>query len=468
MIGLALWISMCGLGCDSPGPGTVQDSSVGEDSASTEGVFEGAYSADQATTRLYATEGQQHAGRVLTTGDLDGDGVEELVVTTVRDDEYEGGAWVLNGLPAGAGELPDHSVRLEGDASTRGAGRSASIGDVDGDGLGDLLLSAPYPGSDRLLLLPGPIDKDIDLADVTRVFLGADDDTTGHHVQLLDLNDDGLADIVSGAPGRFGTSDAGAVILLFAPFYEGETDLRAEADATLLGAENGDGSGRTLQAGGDIDGDGIADLLVGGPYADREGADRGVVHVVLGPFDGTVDLSDAQAELRGELPGDLAGVSLGLADVDGDGLADPVVGAQRQPEVMDGAVYVLTSTPQGTVDLGASEVVIRGESSGWALGWSIAARDIDGDGRAELLLGALSANSTGVAYLFDDPEFGSLTTADADAWILGESSGAGTGMGVALGDLDGDGFGDLVVGAPMEASAGENGGAVYVQLSGAE
>lgn len=467
MTGLTLWISIWSIGCN--GPGTVQVSPGDtQDSATTEGIFAGPYSADQATVRLYATEGQQHAGRVLATGDLDGDGIEELVVTTVRDDEYEGGAWVLNSLPSGAGDLPDHSVRLEGDASTKGAGRSASIGDVDGDGLGDLLLSAPYPGSDRLLLLPGPIDKDIDLADVTRVFLGADGDTTGHQVQLLDLNDDGLADIISGAPGRFGTSDAGAVMLLFAPFNEGTTELRTQADATLFGAEDGDGSGRTLCAGGDIDGDGLADMLVGGPYADRAGQDRGVVHVVLGPFDGSLDLSDAQAELQGELPGDLAGVSLALADVDGDGLADPVVGAQRQAEVLDGAVYVLTSTPKGMVDLSASEMVIRGESSGWALGWSAAARDIDGDGRAELLLGALTANASGAAYLFDDPEFGSMTTADADAWLIGESSGAATGMGVALGDLDGDGFGDLVVGAPMESGAGENGGAVYLQLSGGE
>jgi hypothetical protein len=335
----ALYVGFCIGACGEPEPVTPQDSEE------VTGLFTGDYLAHQASVRLFATEPQQHAGRVLAAGDIDGDGVDELVVTTVRDEDYEGGAWLLHSLPNGAGTFSEHGTRMEGDPSTRGAGRAASIGDVDADGLGDLLISAPYPGSNALMLLSGPIDQHVDLGNVTRRFVGDEGDTTGHDAQLLDMNGDGLADVISGAPGRFGTSDVGAVMLVYAPFDEGTTNLRTDADATLLGAKAGDGAGRTLAAGGDVDGDGAADLLIGAPYADREGEDRGVVHLVLGPFEGDIELSDARAELRGERPGDLAGMDLALADVDEDGLGDLIVGAPLEPTGGDngGAVYIQLS-----------------------------------------------------------------------------------------------------------------------------
>jgi hypothetical protein len=340
--------------CRSPavdsGPGQDSDGPP-HDTGAGEPVFSGDYPVEQASVRLYASEPQQHAGRVLASGDVDGDGAEELLVTTVRDDDYEGGAWLLSALPEGQGSLEEHGLRLEGSGSTLGAGRAASLGDTDGDGLADLLISAPYPGSDALLLLAAPFEQDLELAEAGTRLAGEDGGTTGHDAQLVDLDGDGLCDVVAGAPGGFGSSDAGAVFLVHAPIAEGTTSLALEARATLAGAEPGDGAGRTVRAGGDVDGDGLADLLAGAPYADREGADRGVVHLVLGPLQGSSSLSDAQAELRGENPGDLAGLDLALFDVDGDGLADPIIGAQGPAAQLQGAVYVLTSLPEGVVHL---------------------------------------------------------------------------------------------------------------------
>jgi hypothetical protein len=469
---LVLFLCAChSPGVDSSAPVDSDPPTIPDDTGTVATpAFAGDYPAGQASVRLYATEPQQHAGRVLAVGDVDGDGVEELVVTTVRDEDYQGGAWLMHNLPEGSGTFPEHGLRFEGDTSTLGAGRAASLGDIDGDGLADLLLSAPYAGSSALLLTPAPFEQDIELAEVTMRFEGVDGATTGHDAQLVDMNADGLADVVAGAPGSFGSDDAGSAMLVYAPFDDGTSSLALATDASFAGAEPGDGAGRTLRAGGDVDGDGLADLLVGAPYADRQGTDRGVVHLLLGPFEGASDMSDARAELQGENPGDLAGLDLALADVDGDGRADPVVGAQGSASSFEGVVYVLTSVPVGALDLGAAELEIRGEQPGWGLGWALAARDIDADGRAELLLGALAARdgegSPGAAYLFDDPEPGAWSTADATARVIGETDGAYTGMGVALGDLDGDGLGDLIVGAALEASGGEAAGAVYVQLSG--
>ncbi len=434
-------------------------------------VFTGDYDLAQASARLYAVEEQQHSGRVLGLGDLDGDGDDDLVVTTVRDDEYQGGAWLITDLPDGRATLPEVGIRLEGEPSTLGAGRSVGVADVDGDGLADVLLGAPYPGTSSLFLLRSPITQDMDVADAEVRLMGQDGDYSGHGSDLVDVSGDGLADVIVGAYGSdLGGTGSGAVFIARAPFEPGSGSLTQVAAATLVGAEPGDGVGRVVRGGGDVDGDGLVDLLVGASFSDRHGVDRGLAHLVLGPFAGTMDLADAQATLLGEASGDYAGMDIALADVDGDGRVDPIVGAQGSPSELVGAVYVFTALPSGVLDLGSSTLVIRGEQPGWVLGWSVAARDIDADGRAELLLGAIGASeggeSPGAAYLFDDPSSGAWTTADADARLLGETHGSYTGLGVALGDLDGDGWGDLIVGAPLEPSAGEAGGAVYVLTTG--
>jgi hypothetical protein len=451
---------------DDTGPATSHD-----DTGVTAPGFEGDYPLADASARLYAVEPQQHSGRVFGVGDIDGDGDDDLVVTTVRDDEYEGGAWLIPDLPGGRATLPEVGIRIEGSVDTLGAGRSVGVGDTDGDGLADVALGAPYPGTSSVFLLRSPITADVDVADAAVVLAGQDGDYSGHGSDLADVNGDGLADLLVGAYGADpGGTNSGAVFVVHAPFDDGARALAFSATATLVGAEPGDEVGRVVRGGGDVDGDGLADLLAGACWADRDGADRGLVHLVLAPFDGSVDLTDAHATLLGEAPGEWAGMDVALADVDGDGLADPIVGAQGSASELTGAVYVVTGRASGAMDLGSSAIVVRGERPGWAFGWSTAARDIDGDDRAELLLGALGAtvggDAPGVAYLFDGLDAGTWTTADATAHLLGETHGAYTGLGVALGDLDGDGWGDLIVGAPLEPTGGEAGGAVYVQLSG--
>jgi hypothetical protein len=467
------------LACDRPavdsGPDdsepATQDSDLPDDSDTPAHGWEGEHSLAQADLRLYAAEPQQHSGRVLGVGDLDGDGDDELVVTTVRDDEYQGGAWVIADPPEEAGTLPQHGQRLEGSVDTLGAGRSVGLGDTDGDGRAELLLGAPYPGCESVFLLWGPFDQQRNVAEAAVRLQGQERDYSGHGSDLADLNGDGLADVIVGAYGAdLGGEDSGAVMVVHAPLQPGTHSLALTADAVLVGASPGDAMGRKVKGGGDVDGDGLADLLVASSWADRDGTDRGVVHLALAPFGGATDLADAQAALVGERPGDQAGMDVTLADVDGDGRADPVVGAQGSPAELYGAVYVLTELPAGETDLGDAAIVIRGERAGWALGWGVAAAPLEPGARAALLLGALGAGEAeeapGAAYLFQDLEPGAWTTADADARLMGEAHGSYAGLGVALGDLDGDGLGDLLVGAPLEPSGGEAGGAAYGLLSG--
>ncbi len=463
--------------CRSPavdsGPGQDSDGPP-HDTGAGEPVFSGDYPVEQASVRLYASEPQQHAGRVLASGDVDGDGAEELLVTTVRDDDYEGGAWLLSALPEGQGSLEEHGLRLEGSGSTLGAGRAASLGDTDGDGLADLLISAPYPGSDALLLLAAPFEQDLELAEAGTRLAGEDGGTTGHDAQLVDLDGDGLCDVVAGAPGGFGSSDAGAVFLVHAPIAEGTTSLALEARATLAGAEPGDGAGRTLRAGGDVDGDGLADLLVGAYGHDAAGQASGAAYLLpsgsIMAMDGA-DLSAAAHRFHGEAAGDTAGFAVsGAGDVDGDGLSDLLIGADCAGDAgeLSGKAYLILGGGLGATtwaSLAVADAELIGEEPGDRAGVALGgAGDVDGDGRADVLVGACysgqSASNGGKAYLMLGDalaEGGSISLAGARyAWV-GTATGDLAGRSVTGGAfLDDDIIPDLLIGATHTNGGGEN------------
>jgi glycosylphosphatidylinositol phospholipase D len=204
---------------------------------------------------------------------------------------------------------------------------------------------------------------------------------------------------------------------------------------------------------------------VGGTYS-------GTVFVVYGPVSGTWNLSSADGELVGEGANGMAGAALSMGDVNGDGLSDAVVGAYGVSSTSrgEGAAYVVFGPASGTRDLGASDVVVRGDSTGQYLGSGVAAGPVNTDSHMELLVGGIegggSAGGSGGAYLFYGPLTGTYTAADGDAWAVGEATGDQAGQGVAIGDLDGDGWGELIIGAPAERTGGTQAGAVYVLYPG--
>ena len=97
----------------------------------------------------------------------------------------------------------------------------------------------------------------------------------------------------------------------------------------------------------------------------------------------------------------------------------------------------------------------------------MAARDADGDGVADLLMGAYmddsAGTSAGAAYLFHGPLTGTFVTTDADAILLGAGAGHSAGIGVGMDDLDADGWMDIIVGANNESTGGSGAGAIFVQ-----
>ena len=243
--------------------------------------------------------------------------------------------------------------------------------------------------------------------------------------------------------------------------------------ATFQGATAGDLAGVAVSGAGDFNGDGYGDLIIGADREDAGGAGAGAAYVFLGPVSGDLSMTAAGLKLVGEETGDHAGFALaGLGDTDGDGYDDLLVGAYTADfgGVDSGGVWLWQGPGSGAEDLSDAAGRYGGEAASDAAGIVVGGGgDVDGDGLMDMILGASGEDSTGAAagaaYLLLGPATGSFYLWSADAKFLGEQAGDQAGSAVAIvGDTDGDGLSDMVVGAPYEHGSGSWNGAAYLIL----
>ncbi|MDP2314838.1 MAG: MopE-related protein [Pseudomonadota bacterium] len=274
-----------------------------------------------------------------------------------------------------------------------------------------------------------------------------------------DLDGDGYVDLLVAAPGADdGGSRSGAVYLLRGPIStDGSLD---DADVTWWGESAADAAGTSLSAavlggatfsGVDLTGDGVEDAVAGAPGDDDGGSNAGAVYVIgiegggLGGAAATRFGPDAYAGLGG---------SVAVGDLDGDGVADLAAGGTDVVWVELGPVA--DAAP-------FADLQILAEDAGDGLGAALAVGDVDGDGIDDLAIGAPDWGGTGAVYLREGPVEAGGVLADSvlalGRWE-GEASGDEAGTAVAFaGDTDGDGYGDLLVGAP---GADREAGRVYL------
>lgn len=313
-----------------------------------------------------------------------------------------------------------------------------------------------------------------------------------------DVNDDGFADVIIGTYSADYTTDAGESYVVFGK----ANGFAANVNLSMLdgsngfkisGAAAGDASGGAISAAGDVNGDGRADLIVGAYTADPNGDFSGASYVLFGRSSGfpanlnlaTLDGSNG-FKIAGAAAFDISGSSVsGAGDVNGDGFDDVIVGAPqvKASGTFAGASYVIFGKGSGfapVLDLsalnGANGFKISAAEAGDSAGQSVsAAGDVNGDGYEDVIVGALHATTNGrldagasyVLFGKGDGFVADVNVTQLDGTngfrLSGEGSYDLSGWSVdTAGDVNGDGFDDVLVGAAFADVNGPNSGAAYV------
>ncbi|MDP3981718.1 MAG: VCBS repeat-containing protein [Chlamydiota bacterium] len=333
----------------------------------------------------------------------------------------------------------DYSIIGEDYPSTIGAS-VANAGDVDGDGYNDILIgswwgSTQWGGPENgvaylipgrtLLASSGTLDLLLNPPNVYRFYLNGSYNHLGRSVSSAgDVDGDGLADILIGGPrgDPWPQIDRGPgkVYLklgknLPMPSSLTSINLSVQADYTFVGDGGSieDGVGSAVSNAGDIDGDGVPDLLMGAPYDDSGGNNAGKVYLVLGstigllPVGSTINLSSADYFFPGTDPDDFLGRSVSSAgDIDGDGLADILMGAPENAYSSTGpdrgVTYLfkgskIVASGGGQIQLSSANYIFKGEYLRNASGFSVSgAGDVNGDHLSDILIGAPKNDTCGV------------------------------------------------------------------------
>ncbi|MFI5371390.1 MAG: FG-GAP-like repeat-containing protein [Candidatus Eisenbacteria bacterium] len=404
-----------------------------------------------------------------TAGDFNGDGLSDVVVgdgSYTNGQSDEGEIVVYPGVGEGPTTTPYYSYSVTADGSNTGWSVS-SAGDVNGDGYDDYLIGVPTynntsageTNNGAALLVYGGFTAPTGGIHWFRI--GANGDQLGISVcRAGDINGDGYGDIIAGAH-QPGTGNGEACIWYGGP---GKPVLNAPPDVTLTGFAADSQFGGCVTS-GDFNGDGYTDVAVGAPQeANGSLAGAGAVYVYLG---GQTGINATPAWIgRGDQAGEHYGSSLaGDGDVNGDGFTDLIVGSPNY----DVTVGATTLTDAGRITLHPGHLygsplgppqVIPGSIAGEWFGNAVAhVGDVNGDGFGDVAVGGPFATSTlanqGHVTAFLGGVNGLVTI---PLWSqFGSEVGGGFGSSVAgAGDVDGDGLDDVLVGAVFE----DDGGAV--------
>jgi hypothetical protein len=420
---------------------------------------------------------------VSSAGDVNGDGLDDVIVGAYRANGYVGETYIIfgktdtNAIDLSA--LGTNGFQINGSGNERSGFSVSGAGDVNGDGLDDLIVGAyganNYAG--RSYVVFGKNNNtavNLNALGTGGFQINGSDtfDLSGFSVSGGgDINGDGLADLIVGAYGGdpAGNSYAGETYIVFGKTTTTAVNLNALGTGGFVinGAAIGDTSGFSVSNAGDINGDGLDDIIVG---AYRANGSAGRAYLVYGKTTTTaVNLNAIGAngfQINGSIANDFAGFSVsGAGDVNGDGFEDLIVGAYGTNGLAGTASIIFGNTTNAAVNLnalGTRGFQINGIAANDFSSRSVSrAGDVNGDGLDDIIVGAPNVdNWTGEAYVI----YGKSNTTAVNLSTLNTTQGFtiagitnrtnnppfGDSAGASVsgaGDVNGDGFDDIIVGA---------------------
>lgn len=488
--------------------------------------------------RVDGVNSSDEVGNAVAVGDVNGDGIPDLIIGAPGAAGGAGAVYVVFGTKLGFPDpLPLNSLNgsngFELDGASYEAGISVAAGDVNGDGVDDIIIAASSSNSYSMnsifyVVFGGPTRQDGTSwascpCTLNPAFLngtnGAAFATSGsgpiygystgyNKVAVADVNGDGIGDLIFGMgvgpyPTYGGTVDvvfgrksgwSGTTTTLDSSFINGVNGV--EFDGIGSDAADGYDAGYSVAA-GDVNGDGISDLIIGAPDADPDGNRwAGSVYVVFGkkcggsftacsPAANTLNSTFLNGtngiEFDGAATNEYAGSSVAAGDVNGDGISDVSIDAPGAAGG-SGAVYVVfgkqcggsfvacspaANTLNSAFLNGANGVEFDGVS-GTLVVDNITTGDINGDGIPDLIIGAppATAGGTGAVYVVFGKKCGGGSYAACSPAANALLSGSGNVLdgsngfqlnlqnssllSLAAGDINGDGIADLAIGSSYD------------------
>lgn len=395
--------------------------------------------------------GAEGLGSTILAADSDGDGLSEVLVGAAAVNTVYGWTAPFSGTH----DVTTATVRLIGEPDSGVGTALAWGGDVTGDGIADLWVGAPLAddGIGRVYLVPGPVVGDVALADAITITGFEENGRPSGIGWSLQAAGDLTGD---GVPDLIvgGFALGYTWLVSGAPAADGE--IRSVAAATLVPVVPGRGPAYAAGA-GDVDADGQEDLLVGAPDDELE---QGRAYLMRGPLSGTVQLADtAAAVFHGN--DDTLAFGLRLAgghDVTGDDVPDVWIGDVQAGGGFEGRVFLFDGTLRGSVSIAQADAVLSGQDPYDFAGLVASPGDLDGDGYGDVVIGSIETEGLDdddsqlhATYVLYGPFQGGIGLGNADATLAGGMPG---GLGPqAVSDADGDGCQDLWLGSPERSSA---------------